>query len=174
MRFLQRETYHPEEVTCMDAADTDYFDDLENDLRHKKDRAADLDDLFQYSFLGEDDVRERASWCVAKMGQNKVPDSRILDILYSMTGDDDPQVRENVAWGIGEVAGAGIGDERSIDSVTRLMKDQENTVRGMAVWAAGRLRHKLSLENEAMLDIARSLLDDVSPLVRKSAEYVFE
>ena len=64
----------------MDKVTSDYFDSLEADLRAKKDRSEELDELFQMSFLGEEDVRDRTSWCVAKMGQNKVPDMRILDI----------------------------------------------------------------------------------------------
>ena len=81
----------------MDKVTADYFDSLETDLRAKKDRSEELDELFQLSFLGEDDIRERTSWCVAKMGQNKVPDMRILDILVSMKDDAVEQVRENVA-----------------------------------------------------------------------------
>lgn len=154
--------------------DPDFFDSLESDLRRGIDRTGSIDELFQYSFVGDDDERERASWCLAKMGQNKVPEIRILDILVSMDGDPDGQVRENVAWGIGEIAGAGIGDGRSVESVTRLMSDGENTVRGMAVWAAGRLKHKLGMDDPAMLEKARELLNDNSALVRKSAEFVFE
>ena len=62
----------------MDKVTLDYFDSLEADLRAKKDRSEELDELFQLSFLGDDDVKDRTSWCVAKMGQNKVPDMRIL------------------------------------------------------------------------------------------------
>ena len=155
----------------MDKVTSDYFDSLEADLRAKKDRSEELDELFQLSFLGEDDVRDRTSWCVAKMGQNKVPDMRILDILVSMKDDDNSQVRENVAWGIGEVAGAGIGDERSLFTVNELMKDMDNGVRAMAAWAAGRVRTRLNMENDEMLALLNSLLDDRSNLVQKSAEF---
>ena len=155
----------------MDKVTSDYLDSLESDLRAKKDRSEELDELFQLSFLGEDDVRDRTSWCVAKMGQNKVPDMRILDILASMKDDENSQVRENVAWGIGEVAGAGIGDERSLSTVNGLMKDSDNGVRAMAAWAAGRIRSRLNMENEEMLALLNSLLDDRSNLVQKSAEF---
>ena len=155
----------------MDKVISDYFDSLEADLRAKKDRSEELDELFQMSFLGEEDVRDRTSWCVAKMGQNKVPDMRILDILVSMKDDDNSQVRENVAWGIGEVAGAGIGDERSLSTVNELMKDTDNGVRAMAAWAAGRVRTRLNMENDEMLALLNSLLDDRSNLVQKSAEF---
>ena len=155
----------------MDKVTSDYLDSLESDLRAKKDRSEELDELFQLSFLGEDDVRDRTSWCVAKMGQNKVPDMRILDILVSMKDDDNSQVRENVAWGIGEVAGAGIGDERSLSTVNLLMKDPDNGVRAMAAWAAGRVRSRLTMENDEMLALLNSLLDDRSNLVQKSAEF---
>ena len=155
----------------MDKVTSDYFDSLEADLRAKKDRSEELDELFQLSFLGEEDVRDRTSWCVAKMGQNKVPDMRILDILASMKDDENSQVRENVAWGIGEVAGAGIGDERSLSTVNGLMKDSDNGVRAMAAWAAGRVRSRLKMENDEMLALLNSLLDDRSNLVQKSAEF---
>ena len=155
----------------MDDVTAEYFDSLEADLRAKKDRSEELDELFQLSFLGEEDVRDRTSWCVAKMGQNKVPDMRILDILVSMKDDENPQVRENVVWGIGEVAGAGIGDERSLSTVNVLMKDLDNGVRAMAAWAAGRVRTRLKMENDEMLALLNSLLSDRSNLVQKSAEY---
>ena len=155
----------------MDKVTADYFDSLEVELRAKKDRSEELDELFQLSFLGEDDIKERTSWCVAKMGQNKVPDMRILDILVSMKDDDNEQVRENVAWGIGEVAGANIGDDRSVSAVNELMRDPDNGVRAMATWAAGRLRFKLAINDNDMLALLNSLLDDRSNLVKKSAEF---
>ena len=155
----------------MDSVTGDYLDSLEKDLREKKDRSDELDELFQLSFLGEDDVKERVSWCVAKMGQNKVPDMRILDILASMKDDPNSQIRENVVWGIGEVAGAGIGDERSVSIVKLLLKDGDNGVRAMAAWAAGRIRFKLDIDDDEMLALLNDLLDDKSNLVRKSAEF---
>ena len=88
-----------------------------------------------------------------------------------MKDDENSQVRENVAWGIGEVAGAGIGDERSLSMINQLMKDSDNGVRAMAAWAAGRIRSRLNMENEEMLALLNSLLDDRSNLVQKSAEF---
>ena len=155
----------------MDKVTADYFDSLEADLRAKKDRSEELDELFQSSFLGEDDIKERTSWCVAKMGQNKVPDMRILDILVSMKDDPNEQVRENVAWGIGEVAGANIGDDRSVSVINELMKDPDNGVRAMAAWAAGRIRHRLNIDDGEMLALLKGLLDDRSDLVKRSAEF---
>ena len=155
----------------MDKVTADYFDSLEADLRAKKDRSEELDELFQSSFLGEDDIKERTSWCVAKMGQNKVPDMRILDILVSMKDDPNEQVRENVAWGIGEVAGANIGDDRSVSVINELMKDPDNGVRAMAAWAAGRIRHRLNIDDGEMLALLNGLLDDRSDLVKRSAEF---
>ncbi len=105
------------------------------------------------------------------MGQNKVPDTRILDILVSMKDDSTSQVRENVAWGIGEVAGAGIGDERSVVVMNELMKDPDNGVRAMAAWAAGRIRFRLGIEDNEMLALLKTLLDDRSNLVKKSEEF---
>ncbi len=46
----------------MDNVTADYLDSLEADLRAKKDRSEELDELFQLSFLGEGDIRERTSW----------------------------------------------------------------------------------------------------------------
>lgn len=158
----------------MDEVTEEYFDSLEKDLRGKKDRSDELDELFQLSFLGDNDVKQRTSWCVAKMGQNKVPDMRILDILVSMKDDEDPEVRENVVWGIGEVAGAGIGDERSLSVAIELMRDENSGVRAMAAWAAGRARSRLGMENDEMLALLKQLLDDRSDLVRRSAESALE
>lgn len=155
----------------MDAETKEYFDALESDLRGKKDRSAEIDELFQLSFLGDAETKERVSWCVAKMGQNKYPDMRIVDILLPLTADRNPQVRENVAWGIGEVATAGIGDDRCVNAVVELMGDRESSVRGMAAWAAGRLVHKLSFRDEILIETVKSLLDDRSKFVRKSAEF---
>lgn len=158
----------------MDQELTDYFDCLEKNLREKKDRSEELDELFQLSFLGDDETKEKVSWCVAKMGQNKVPDMRILNILASMYESENDQIRENVAWGIGEIAGAEIGDDRSVAIITKLMCDPEKNVRGTAVWAAGRLKHKLGIDDERMTEIAKDLINDPSPLVSKSAEFYFE
>lgn len=155
----------------MDDETRRYLSSVHEDLLKKTDRSSELDDLFQLTFLGDAETKQEASWCVAKMGQNKVQDTRILDILSSLVGDGDDQVRENVAWGIGEVAGAGIGDERSVDAVIRLMKDPKTDVRGMAVWAAGRLKHKLDLCDKEMNETIESLRNDESEYVRKAVDF---
>ena len=154
----------------MDDTD-DYMDILDADLRVGKDRSDDLDKLFRLSFLGDTGVRVKVSWCVAKMAQNKVQDMRILDILVSMRDDTDPDVRENISWGIGEIAGFGICDDRSAETLLVFMSDDRSTIRGMAVWAVGRLRHKAGIEDARLISAAEMLLDDPSPLVRKSAEF---
>lgn len=152
----------------------DYLDSLEGDLRAKKDRTDELDELFQLSFLGDGATVERVSWCVAKMAQNKVPDMRIVDIMVSLRDNVNPQVRENVAWGIGEIAGAGIGDDRCIDTLLTMMTDDNDGVRGMAAWAAGRLRRKLGMDSPDLEGRIRSLINDDSEYVRRSAEYALE
>lgn len=148
--------------------------DLDDDLRKRKDRSDALDELFQLTFVGDAEIRQKASWCVAKMGQNKVSDMHILDILVSLVDDEDGIVRENVAWGIGEVAGAGIGDERSIETVVRLLDDDITDVRGMAAWAAGRLKHKLELTSKRLDGKLISMSDDPSEFVRKSVSFALE
>ncbi|MFA6680371.1 MAG: HEAT repeat domain-containing protein, partial [Candidatus Methanomethylophilaceae archaeon] len=158
----------------MDANTEVWLADLDADLRKKKDRSDALDELFQLTFLGDAGIRQKASWCVAKMGQNKISDMRILDILAPLTDDEDDTVRENVAWGIGEVAGADIGDERSIDSIIKLLDDDVTDVKGMAAWAAGRLKHKLNLTNKHLEEKLISLSDDPSEFVRKSALFALE
>ncbi|MFA5453219.1 MAG: HEAT repeat domain-containing protein [Candidatus Methanomethylophilaceae archaeon] len=158
----------------MDANTEVWLADLDADLRKKKDRSDTLDELFQLTFLGDTEIRQKASWCVAKMGQNKISDMRILDILAPLTDDEDDTVRENVAWGIGEVAGADIGDERSIDSIIKLLDDDVTDVKGMAAWAAGRLKHKLNLTNKHLEEKLISLSDDPSEFVRKSALFALE
>jgi len=149
----------------------DWLSELEYDLQRKKDRADALDDLFQMTFLGEPEIRRRAAWCVAKMGQNKVSDTRIVDILIPLTEDADREIRENVAWGLGEVAGAGIGAERCIYALKKLAADDRREVRGMAAWATGRLRNKLAVSDPGLDDIMRGLLNDDSAYVAASARF---
>lgn len=152
----------------------DFFEQLDADLRKGIDRTDAIDELFQQSFLGDADTKEKVSWCTAKMAQNKVQDMRLVDIMISLTGNIDPQVRENIAWGIGEIAGAGIGDDRCVNIVTELMSDPEDNVRAMAAWAAGRLIKKLDIRDETMIEKVRSLLDDRSPFVMKAAQYALD
>lgn len=150
---------------------SEWLDEVEKDLRAGKDRTGDMDELFQVTFLGDPEEKAQAVWCIAKMGQNKVPDIRILDILVPLAEDDDPSVRESVAWGVGEVAGAGIADDRCVAVLVLLTKDGESVVRGMAAWAAGRLRNKLSMSDPVLDSILEGLLNDRSAYVRKSAAF---
>ncbi|MFA6710134.1 MAG: HEAT repeat domain-containing protein [Candidatus Methanomethylophilaceae archaeon] len=158
----------------MDPDTEKWLADLEDDLRKKKDRSDVLDELFQLTFMGDAEIRQKASWCVAKMGQNKVSDMHILDILVPLADDEDDTVRENVAWGIGEVTGAGIGDERSIETIVRLLDDDITDVRGMAAWAAGRLKHKLKLTSKHLDAKLTSMSEDPSEFVRKSVSFALE
>ncbi len=146
-----------------------FLDELDSDLRAKRDRSDAIDELFQMTF-SEPEESERISWCLAKMAQNKYADMRIQSILMSMAGTD-PGTDENVLWGLGELAGTEIGDDTSFQLIKRKMKDPDTSVRGMAAWAAGRYRHRLGIsdaESEALLG---ELLEDDSPLVRGSAEF---
>jgi HEAT repeat protein len=158
----------------MDQETSDYLSSMEADLRQKRDRSAELDELFQLTFLGDTETRQKATWCIAKMGQNKVPDTRIVDILAPLASDDDTQVRENVAWGLGEVAGAGIGGDVSVIAVRTLLTDADRDVRGMAAWAAGRLRHKLAIFDESTERILRLMSSDESEYVKKAALFALE
>ena len=156
------------------SAEEGYFDSLEADLREKKDRTDELDELFQLSFLGDDPVKERVSWCVAKMAQNKVQDLRMAGIVSSLSDSNDPEVMENVAWGIGEMAGVGIGDEHLNEVILRYMSDRNASVRGMAVWAAGRLKKKMGVKDDRLDRMIQSLADDRSEYVRRSVQYALE
>ncbi|NLL95314.1 MAG: HEAT repeat domain-containing protein [Thermoplasmatales archaeon] len=144
---------------------------VEADLRAGKDRLDDIDELFQATFLGTPGEKAQAVWCIAKMGQNKVHDRRILDLLIPMAGDGDQSVRESVAWGIGEAAGAGLHDERSVGTLLQLLGDGDPLVRGMAAWAAGRLRKKLGISDPGLDSALEGLLGDRSAYVRKSAVF---
>lgn len=154
--------------------DLAFLEELDSDLRAKKDRADALDELMQLSFLGDDEVREKVSWCLAKMGQNKVSDMRIFSILMSMYDDPLPEVKENIAWGLGELAGCGIGDDNSMSKVKELMDHSGSSVRSMAAWAAGRYHHKLKMTDDELMDKLTSLTEDKSNLVSMSAKFAIE
>lgn len=151
-----------------------YLEDLETDLRAKKDRTEELDELFQLSFLGDAETRNKVSWCVAKMAQNKIEDLRIIDILVTMTGNPDAEVRENVVWGIGEAAGYGMCDDRCINAVNELMSDSSETVRGTAVWAAGRIILRTDRDDGFLRSKVESMRNDRSDYVRKAVESALE
>ncbi len=150
---------------------SEWLEVLEADLRAGKDRLDNIDELFQVTFLGTVEEKAQAVWCIAKMGQNKVHDRRILDLLIPLSGDADPSVRESVAWGIGESAGAGLHDERSVETLSTLLGDAEPLVRGMAAWAVGRLRNKLGIIDPGMDASLEAMLGDNSAYVRKSAAF---
>lgn len=148
----------------------DYLESLESDLRAGRDRTSEIDELFQLTFCADDETKERVSWCLAKMAQNKCSDTRVHVILMSLR-DSSPEVMENVAWGLGELAGRGIGDGESLGLLKRLMGHQSSSVRSMAAWATGRYHRKLGLSDADSMSILESLRDDRSELVRKSAGF---
>ena len=148
-----------------------YLEDLESDLRAKKDRTEELDELFQLSFLGDAETKNKVSWCVAKMAQNKIEDLRIIDILITMTGSPNAEIRENVAWGIGEAAGYGMCDDRCINAVKELLSDSSETVRGTAVWAAGRIIIRTDQDDGYLKSKLESMENDPSDYVRKAVEF---
>lgn len=150
-----------------------YLDSLESDLRAGKDRSSEIDELFQMTLCADDAVKERVSWCLAKMAQNKCADIRIHVILLSLRGSSQ-EVLENVAWGLGELAGRGTGDDSSLDLLKILMKHQSSSVRSMAAWATGRCHRKLGLFDAESMSILESLRDDKSQLVRRSAEFAID
>ena len=149
-----------------------FLDELESDLRAKRDRTDAIDDLFQMSFA-EPEESERVSWCLAKMAQNKYADMRIHGILMSMDGSD-PGTAENILWGLGELAGTGIGDDSSFALIKQRLNDPDDTIRAMAAWAAGRYRHRLSMTDAESETILKEMLDDCSPLVSGSARFALE
>lgn len=129
-----------------------YFDGLMNDLNEEKDRSDELDELFQWTFLGDAEAKRKASWCVAKMAQNGIQDQRIIDILVPLTECIDPDTRYNVAWGIGEMARIGIGDDRCVNIIMELMCDPDSKVRAKAFWAATMLRDVLGIRDSSLSD----------------------
>lgn len=147
-----------------------WLSDLEADLRAKEDRTDALDELLQISFSGDDAERELASWCLAKMAQNKCQDMRVLSILMSMAGIS-PAVNENVAWGLGELAGVGIGDDSSFAIVKGLMRSDQDSLRATAAWAAGRYRHRMGVSDAESDGLLESMAADPSPLVSMAAGF---
>lgn len=146
-----------------------FLEELDADLRAKRDRTDAIDELFQMTFTDPDES-ERVSWCLAKMAQNKYADMRIHGILMSMA-DKDPATDENVLWGLGELAATMIGDDNSFALIKRKLGDGTASVRAMAAWAAGRYRHRLGMCDGECLETLNGLLSDCSPLVKASAEF---
>lgn len=129
-----------------------FFRSLRDDLEEGMDRSDELDELFQWTFLGDAEAKREASWCVARMAQNGVQDQRIIDILVPLTGNIDPGTRYNVAWGIGEMARLGIGDDRCVNIVMELMCDPDPDVRTKAFWSATMLRDVLGVDDVSLLE----------------------
>ena len=129
-----------------------FFRSLRDDLEEGMDRSDELDELFQWTFLGDAEAKREASWCVARMAQNGVQDQRIIDILVPLTGNIDPGTRYNVAWGIGEMARLGIGDDRCVNIVMELMCDPDPDVRTKASWSATMLRDVLGVDDVSLLE----------------------
>ena len=150
------------------------MDRLESELRKKMDRSDLLDILKELCASGDEEVVRKATWCVAKMGQNKVNDVGILILLSGMAGNADPQVRENVAWGIGEAAGTIEMADDELDAISLLLDDAEHDVRGMAAWAAGRLYHKCGILSEDFENKLNRLLNDPSEYVRAAAKFALD
>lgn len=119
-------------------------------------------------------IRTKASWCIAKMAQNKIPDREIIDALNDHVSDPVTEVRENVAWGIGEIAGIGIFDDMCIRTVTILMGDDEPNVRGMAAWACGRIVDRTGYKDEKMMSALESIENDESEYVRECVKFAKE
>lgn len=129
-----------------------FFRSLRDDLEEGMDRSDELDELFQWTFLGDAEAKREASWCVARMAQNGIQDQRIIDILVPLTGNIDPGTRYNVAWGIGEMARLGIGDDRCVNIVMELMCDPDPDVRTKASWSATMLRDVLGVDDVSLLE----------------------
>lgn len=129
-----------------------FFRSLRDDLEEGMDRSDELDELFQWTFLGDAEAKMEASWCVARMAQNGIQDQRIIDILVPLTGNIDPGTRYNVAWGIGEMARLGIGDDRCVNIVMELMCDPDPDVRTKASWSATMLRDVLGVDDTSLLE----------------------
>lgn len=150
------------------------LDAVEKDLLSKKDCSEHIRLIEQCLKSSDASVRRKASWCLAKMGQNKTQNTDIYELLLKLACDDDSEVRENMLWGIGEIAGAGIGDERSVLVICHGLSDENPRIRGMAAWAAERIMSKLGIFSDELSEKLNELKDDPSPYVRKSASFAEE
>ncbi len=117
-------------------------------------------------------LRRQASWCLAKMGQNKVREQEVYELLLTLAEEEDTEIRENMLWGLGEVAGS--GDERALAVISRDLSSEETALRGMAAWAAGRIMKKLNLFDETLIQKLKTAANDPAPYVRKSAAFALE
>jgi len=155
-----------EAITALQALDTD--------LRHNEDHRDLIPILGQLILSSDPELRKRSSWCLGKMGQNKVPAPEALPFLVSLIADQEEEVRENCAWGMGEFAGAGVGDESSLRALEVLLQDPDRDVRGMAAWAVGRLADKMSLSSVPCEELIFILMDDESVYLKKTAQFAWE
>lgn len=146
----------------------------ERDLLSKKDGSEYIELIEQCLECQDIPIRRKASWCLAKMGQNKTQNSYIYELFLRLTDDNDPETKENMLWGIGEIAGAGIGDERSIPIICNGMSDENARIRGMAAWAAERIISRLELFSDELILKLNEIEDDPSPYVRKSVSFAKE
>jgi len=169
----------------------DYLLDVLDDLFRSDSRSAALDRLEELSRENgvdgraityliplvrapEVDVRQRASWLMGKLAQNKVVTFWPLEELKNLLHDEDPEVRENAAWTIGELTGQRIGTLGSIECLNHLLEDERPTVRGMAAWALGRMAERLDMGFPSSVEPLTSLTKDRYDSVRKSAAYALE
>lgn len=147
---------------------------LDTDLRHNEDHRDLIPILGDLIVSSDSEVRKRSSWCLGKMGQNKVPAPEALPFLVSLTADSEEEVRENCAWGLGEFAGAHVGDERSLQALEILLQDPDRDVKGMAAWAVGRLADKMSLSSVPCEEFIVILMEDDSVYLKKTAQFAWE
>lgn len=147
---------------------------LESVLRQNEDHRDLIPILGDLIASSDSEVRKRSSWCLAKMGQNKISAPEVLSFLVSLATDSEKEVRENCAWGLGEFAGAGVGDERSLQALEILLKDQEGDVTGMAAWAVGRLANKMSLYSISCEESIAMLITGESVYASKAAQFAWE
>lgn len=108
---------------------------VEKDLLSKKDCSEHIGQIEQCLKSSDASVRREASWCLAKMGQNKTQNADVYELLLKLAFDDDLEVRENMLWGIGEIAGAGIGNERSVLVICHIA--YLTKIRGSEEWRPG-------------------------------------
>ena len=106
------------------------------------------------------------------MGQNKVREQEVYELLLTLAEEEDTEIRENMLWGLGEVAGS--GDERALAVISRDLSSEETALRGMAAWAAGRIMKKLNLFDETLIQKLKTAANDPAPYVRKSAAFALE
>lgn len=147
---------------------------VEKDLLSKKDCSEHISLIEQCLECCDASVRKKASWFLAKMGQNKTQNADVYELLLKLACDNDFEIRENVLWGIGEISGAGIGDERSIPVICYSLSDENPRIRGMAAWAAERIMSRLKLFSDELAQKLNELNDDPSPYVRKSISFAEE